>query len=227
MKNLKDIITEKLNRTKSSLMLEKLKIGSKTQVKTYKYSPKSLEELKNIIKDILKEEGPDANLNIIDVSDITNMNGLFNIIEHGKPIEIGNIKIDDWNVSNVRNMRNMFLKCEKFNSDISNWDVSKVTDMSGMFCGCKEFNQDISKWNVSKVTTMEDMFNRCKKFNQDISKWNVSNVKNIERMFAVCHEFNQNLDSWNIKEGCETEFAFDFCKSLKQKPKWYKEDEED
>jgi surface protein len=183
MKNLIEIITEKLNRTTSSLMFEKLKIGSKTQVKTYKYSPKSLDELKNIIKDILKEEGPDANLNIIDVSDITNMNGLFNIMELGKPIEIGNIKIDDWNVSNVRIMRNMFLKCAKFNCDISNWDVSKVSDMSGMFYGCKEFNQDISKWNVSKVWNMNAMFAGSENFNQDISKWDVSNVKDMNGMF--------------------------------------------
>ena len=188
MKNLKEIIQEKL------------KIGSKTQVKTYKYIPKSLDELKGIIKDIIKEEGPDANLNIIDVSDITNMNGLFNIMEYGKPIEIGNIKVDDWNVSNVRIMRNMFLKCAKFNCDISNWDVSKVSDMSGMFYGCKEFNQDISKWNVSKVVSME-------------------------RIFSACHEFNQNLDSWNVKEDCYTESAFIFCKSLTKKPKWYKDEE--
>jgi len=225
MKNLKEIIQEKLNRTKSSLMLEKLKIGSKTQVKTYKYIPKSLKELKDIIKDIIKNEGPDANLNIIDVSDITNMQGLFDISEYGKFIEIGNIKIDDWNVSNVRNMRNMFLNCGTFNGDISNWDVSKVTDMSGMFYKCKEFNQDISKWDVSNVEIMDDMFNRCHKFNQDISKWNVSKVISMERIFSACHEFNQNLDSWKLKEDCDTESAFNFCKALKKKPKWYKEEE--
>lgn len=214
MKNLKDIITEKL------------KIGSKTQVRTYKYIPKSLKELKDIIKDIIKEEGPSANLNNIDVSDVYNMDGLFNITEYGKQIEIGNIKIDDWNVSNVRSMRNMFLKCSTFNCDISNWDVSKVSDMSGMFYGCKEFNQDISKWDVSRVEIMDDMFNGCKKFNQDISKWNVSKVVSMERMFSACHEFNQNLNSWKIKEDCDTESAFNFCRSLVTKPKWYIENED-
>jgi len=213
MKNLKEIIQEKL------------KIGSKTQVRTYKYTPKSLKELKGIIKDIIKEEGPAANLNIIDVSDVYNMDELFYIVEFGKQIEIDNIKIDDWNVSNVRSMRNMFLKCPKFNSDISNWDVSKVIDMGGMFYGCKEFNQDISNWDVSRVENMEDMFNGCKKFNQDISKWKVNNVKSVERMFTACHEFNQNLDSWNIKEDCDMEAAFNFCKSLKKTPKWYKDEE--
>ena len=207
------------------IIQEKLKIGSKTQVRTYKYSPKSLKELKDIIKDIIKEEGPDANLNNIDVSDVYNMDGLFNITEQGKQIEIGNIKIDDWNVSNVRSMRNMFLNCSNFNSDISNWDVSKVTDMSGMFFRGKEFNQDISKWDVSKVENMDDMFNGCKKFNQDISKWNVSKVISMERIFSVCYEFNQNLDSWNVKEDCDIESAFIFCKSLIKKPKWYKDEE--
>jgi len=226
MKTLVDTIQEKLNITKDSLMFEKLKIGSKSQIKTYKYSPKNTKDLQNIIKDIIKEEGPDANLNIIDVSDITNMEGLFNAKDLGKDIKIDKIKINDWNVSNVRNMKNMFLLCETFNSNISNWDVSKVTDMSGMFYGCKEFNSDISKWNVSKVKTMEDMFSRCKKFNQDISKWNVNNVENIERMFMACHDFNQNLDSWNIKDNVEMEGAFAFCKSLKQKPKWFINEED-
>lgn len=214
MKNLKEIIQEKL------------KIGSKTQVRTYKYSPKNNNELKDIIKNIINDEGPDANLNNIDVSDITNMDGLFNIMENGKLIEIGNIKVNDWNVSNVRSMRNMFLKCATFNSDISNWDVSKVTDMAGMFFGCKVFNQDISKWDVSKVEIMDDMFYGCKKFNQDISKWNVNKVLSMERIFCACADFNKNLDSWNVKEDCYTESAFNFCKSLTKKPKWYKDEED-
>ena len=48
----------------------------------------------------------------------------------------------------------------------------------------------------------------------------------MEHIFCACADFNKNLDSWNVKEDCNTEWAFQFCKALKQKPKWYKEEEE-
>ena len=200
------------------IIQEKLKIGSKTRVKSYKYYPKNETELSSIIKELIENEGSDANLNIIDTSQITNMSAIFSGC---KPEGVGKIKIDDWDVSNVKNMRNMFLRCENFDCDLSKWDVSKVQDMSGMFYKCKKFNQDISKWDVSRVETMEDMFNGCHEFNQDISKWDVSKVISMERMFSACHSFNQNLDSWKIKEDCDTESAFNFCRSLKKIPKWY------
>ena len=38
----------------------------------------------------------------------------------------------------------------RFNGDISKWDVSNVRNMNEMFCD-SEFNGDISKWNVSNV----------------------------------------------------------------------------
>ena len=37
--------------------------------------------------------------------------------------------INDWNVSSITDMSNLFQAKTTFNSDISNWDVSAVTDM--------------------------------------------------------------------------------------------------
>ena len=48
-------------------------------------------------------------------------------------------------------------RTEKY-GEINNWDVSNVTDMRAMFAGARSFNQPLNKWNVSKVTNMEDMF---------------------------------------------------------------------
>ena len=43
--------------------------------------------------------------------------------------------------------------------EINNWDVSKVTDMSEMFIGARSFNQPLNNWNVSNdVTDMQLMF---------------------------------------------------------------------
>ena len=58
--------------------------------------------------------------------------------------------IEDWNVSNVVDMSELFRNMSKFNEPIGNWNVSKVTNMSYMFCEANEFNQPIGNWNVSK-----------------------------------------------------------------------------
>jgi surface protein len=52
-----------------------------------------------------------------------------------------------------------------FNGNISKWDVSNVRDMENMFKECEAFNCDISEWDVSNVTTMYSIFNGCKSFN--------------------------------------------------------------
>ena len=59
--------------------------------------------------------------------------------------EIDNIPgIENWDVSKVTNMKNMFNNAAKFNGNISGWNVSQVEDMSGMFAHAQTFNQDIS-----------------------------------------------------------------------------------
>src|SRR5574343_49302 len=114
----------------------------------YNYHPKDRDELKQIIKKRIKQEGHECDLNDIDVSNITNMYGIFKESKFDGDIS-------KWNVSNVEDMSSMFFSSE-FNGDISKWNVSKVTDMNSMFDG-SEFNGDISKWNVSNVTDMSEM----------------------------------------------------------------------
>ena len=147
--------------------------------KNYKYFPESTEELKSIIKKRIEKEGNEVNLNDIDVSKITDMSDLFLRKDF-------NGDISQWDVSNVKNMDEMFVNCFKFNKDISSWDVSNVKNMAEMFLGCGKFNSDISNWDVSNVTDMTSMFNGCKSFNQDISKWNVSKVKDHYFIFTNC-----------------------------------------
>ena len=189
-------------------------INKKIKNISYKYFPKSKEELQDIIKKRIKDEGNKVDLNDIDVSKITDMSNLFENTNF-------NGDISNWNVSNVKNMNSIFASCKKFNSDISNWDVSNVNNMSYMFWDCKKFNQDISNWDVSNVTDMTSMFNCCKSFNQDISKWNVSNVKNMRYMFAYCKSFNKNISNWNVSNVKGTLFIFDNCPiEEKYKPKF-------
>ena len=91
--------------------------------------PSTKDELKTIIEQELERQGPDADLNFIDTSLITDMSMLF------WGIKIGNIKIDEWNVSNVTNMIAMFTN-QNFKCDLSGWDVSNVERYDGIFEDC-------------------------------------------------------------------------------------------
>ena len=101
--------------------------------------PKNKVELMKIIKDAIKEQGYNCDLNFIDTSKITDMSYLFYNTKF-------NGDISQWDVSNVKDMEHM-LGGTTFNGDISKWDVSNVENMSAMFAESK-FNGDISKWDV-------------------------------------------------------------------------------
>lgn len=130
-----------------------------------------------------------------------------------------NIDISNWDVSNVTNMKNMFLE-SNFNGDISDWDVSNVKTMSHMFFQSK-FNGDISNWDVSNVEDMNGMF-AYSVFNQDISGWDVSNVKNMSNIFANS-KFDGDLNNWEVKLGTKMHYAFYNTPLAKKNklPKWF------
>src|SRR5690554_5743658 len=127
------------------------------------------ENIKRIVNSEIERLGNKADLNHIDVSQVTDMNGLFRWSNF-------NGDISKWDVSNVENMSFMFRK-SKFNGDISKWDVGNVNNMYDMFQN-SQFNQDISKWDVSNVKYMRSMFFNSS-FNQDIDMWNY-NFKLVE-----------------------------------------------
>ena len=98
--------------------------------------------------------------------------------------------LNNWDVSKVKNMSNMFTT-STFNQDISNWNVSSVTNMLEMFQMANKFNQDIGNWNVSNVLLMDEMFDRASAFNQDLSAWDVLNV-------TSCNTFSRDANNWTL-----------------------------
>ena len=182
-------------KTLNQYIQEKL-IINKNYVDAHTLTPKSFDELREIIEDRYEKLGPGTKQNPIDFNDIdvSNIDSFYNYntsicnyIGLFERIQFKYIDISDWDVSNVKSMRNMFSWCKELKSvgDISKWNVSNVTKMNGMFSNCYYFNQNISGWDVSSVTEMQYMFYNCEKFNQDLSKWNVLGVKNI-LMFDNC-----------------------------------------
>jgi Mycoplasma protein of unknown function, DUF285 len=77
-------------------------------------------------------------------------------------------------------------------SQINDWDVSAVTDMSEMFNFATEYNQPLNKWNVGKVTSMKALFASSSsqtKFNQNVSyDFNVSNSQKAQSRRQPTHQ---------------------------------------
>ena len=128
MKNLKDII------------LEKLIINKNTKIDKYHYHPKDKKELKKLLDKLIKERGCEGNFNDIDTSNITDMSMLFTF-SHPK----FNGDISEWDVSNVEDMYDMFYGCNDFNCNLNKWNVNKVKDMRDMFYGCP-LEKNPPKW---------------------------------------------------------------------------------
>ena len=156
---------------------EKLKISKSTLNQSILF-PKSKEELQDMIKKEVKENGNHCSLNHIDVSKITDMSSLFDDSE----LYYFKGDISSWDVSNVTSMKLMFFDCD-FNGDLSDWDVSNVENMSGMFSNSKFNNKSICDWDISNVKFMSVMFASNKKFNQDISHWKINPDCKTAEMF--------------------------------------------
>ena len=124
--------------------------------------------------------------------------------------------IEEWDVSNVTSMVDVFRNQRTFNADVSGWDVASVKSMEGMFGGCVSFNGNLSEWNVGKVQDMESMFRNCVSFNQDLSRWSdlVGRVENMAFMFEGCDKFNGDVSGWNVASVESMEGMFHDCASF-------------
>ena len=94
------------------------------------------------INNPINAEAKYGHISTWDVSQVTQMNGLF------KNVTTFNENLDSWDVSNVTNMYMLFYKCVNFNNGNAkgvpsnlNWDVNKVKRMDYMFNNCKNISR--------------------------------------------------------------------------------------
>lgn len=108
--------------------------------------------------------------------------------------------INDWDVSTVLDMSNLFEHVTGFNQSLDNWDVSNVSTMSFMFDGASSFNQPLDSWDVRKLEDFSYMFRDASSFNQSLAAWQlasfVGGIASFYRSGMSCENFSYSLYSW-------------------------------
>lgn len=137
--------------------------------------------------------------------------------------------IENWDVSNVKNMKQAFQSIYGWYDDnfidLANWDVSNVTNMQSMFQSARQ-STNIENWNTKNVVNMRSMFLANNYFNCDISNWDVSSVKYFDSMFASAINFDcGGIDisswNWNIAADATKYCMFDEATKMTKLPSWY------
>ena len=173
------------------------------------------DNIHQVIEEQIELLGNEADLNHLDVSNVTSMRGVFML----HPLFNGDLS--NWDVSNVTNMEGMFMTSD-FNGNISNWDVSNVTNMLAIFED-SSFNGDISNWK-NKPNAYSQIANRHKALSQgvktikctddnikqivedqikllgnrvDLNHLDVSNVTNMEKLFRES-PFDGDISNWDV-----------------------------
>jgi len=106
--------------------------------------------------------------------------------------KVESIDVTGWNTKKVTKLRCLFDSCEDLKEikGIENWDVSNVSDMGNAFLKCYNLEMlDLSKWNLKKVTTMARMFEGCYKLKvvRGIDNWKISRkLVDIRDMLNGC-----------------------------------------
>ena len=149
---------------------------------------------------------------------------------HGASAFNQRLGLDNWDVSSVRSLKNMFNGCTSMNNaafaGIDSWDTSSVTDMRNVFDSATSFNQDLSSWDVSNVEYAQEMFFNARAFNNggaDLN-WTMSRLRDdlgsyayaLQGMFQGANNFNQvlGLANWNISNATSLSYMFSDCNNI-------------
>ena len=130
--------------------------------------------------------------NILDTSDVTNMQGMFKDCN-----SIQNITFTSFNTSKVTNMSSMFENCSSlYDFNLRSFDTTNVTTMANMFANCTNLViLNLSSFDTKKVTDMTKMFYS----NTSITSiyigrnWSVTNVTASTSMLYKCSKLPNGL----------------------------------
>ena len=86
-------------------------------------------------------------------------------------------------------MKWMFYKCTNLRkiNNMNNFNTSNITNMKWMFCGCEKLSElNLNAFNTEKVTNMGKIFNESKNLKVlDLSNFSIEYVENITFMMDL------------------------------------------
>ena len=176
------------------------------------YQPKTREELKQAIKEY--QQGKHQ--------------------ERGEP--------NDWDVSLITDMSQLFYQNNTFNEPLNKWVTKQVTNMSLMFYGASKFNQPLNGgykphcWafiftqygvvNDSTKITGRRLFHKLPvflvrrvalyAFGDHIGGFDTSQVTKMSGMFQVASSFNQPIGQWKTNQVTDMSYMFSGASSFNQ-----------
>lgn len=115
------------------------------------------------------------------------------------------LNIDDWDVSNVTTMSNMFKSCESLTTfgpnALANWNTGKVEDMSQAFRWLKKLTAfNLEHWDVSSVKNFYACFcNGAWTDVLDLDAWDMSNCENVSFMFHSFKTLTTLKVNWDVR----------------------------
>ena len=110
---------------------------------------------------------------------------------------INEVNLDNFNTSNVTDMRGMFNASSGFKGvSLKSFNTSKVTDMSEMFnqVNWSHYDLDLSHFDTSNVTDMSGMFDTTRVKSLNINNFDTSNVRDMSYMFRQYEDNAKTLD---------------------------------
>lgn len=210
MKQLNQFINERLKLTKNSKLIQ------------FKYFPKDVNQLRNIICDKINETLKQQTKNTIDYLDcndidVSNLNSLTDVFSWYEHVKI--INVSAWNVANVEDMSNMFNGCDELEQIIGleYWNPKNLKYLRNTFGSCYNLKELHIDWNMSNVEYLNFVFGNCYSLEKiiGIENWNVENVLRIWGIFKDCKSLTTlNLSKWNPKSATNPANMFKGCVKL-------------
>lgn len=160
-------------------------------------------------------EGTDIDLSKMDISNATNLGGMFEGCKNVKELDLSNFK-----THKATNIGSMFNGCSSMiKIDLSDFDTSNAQSMDTMFQNCSNLTELIlptSFVNESCTMGIHVMFKGCSSLTSlDLSGWKTKNVKYMRDMFNGCTKLaNLNVTGWDLSAGPGMENIFSNCKAL-------------
>ena len=126
--------------------------------------------------------------------------------------------VENWDVSNIKELSGTFSYTPITSLDLNNWDVSNVTTLNSTFLECKNLESlAINQWDVGSVTTLNYAFSRCSALkNIDLSNWDVRKISVLNCTFMSCSKLESvDTSGWETDVLNNIASVFNGCSSLK------------